>query len=103
MPTLNSEFAGGRDALKSVPAPGAPRKLTDAQLRELASLIAATDPRAHGFGVALWTREVIKELIHARFGVDLSVASVGRTLRDLGFSAQRPLYRATRLAASRFP
>jgi hypothetical protein len=26
--------------------------------------------------------------------VDLTVASVGRTLQDLSFSAQRPLYRA---------
>jgi hypothetical protein len=29
-----------------------------------------------------------------RFGVVLTVASVGRTLHDLGFSAQRPLYQA---------
>jgi hypothetical protein len=29
-----------------------------------------------------------------RFGVVLTVASVGRTLHDLGFSAQRPLSRA---------
>lgn len=92
---LQKDAAGGRGALKSTPAPGAPRKLTDAQLSELGSMIASTDPRAHGFGVALWTREVVKELIHTRFQVELSVASVGRTLRGLGFSAQRPLYRAT--------
>jgi Winged helix-turn helix/DDE superfamily endonuclease len=44
--------------------------------------------------VALWTREIIRQLIAARFGAHLTVASVGRTLHDLGFSAQRPLYRA---------
>jgi DDE superfamily endonuclease/Winged helix-turn helix len=44
--------------------------------------------------VALWTREIIRQLIAARFGVALTVASVGRTQHDLGFSAQRPLYRA---------
>ena len=91
---LATERREGRQALRAKPVPGRPRKLTDAQLGELATLIAETDPRDHGFAVALWTREVVRQLITARFGVDLTVASVGRTLHDLGFSAQRPLYRA---------
>src|SRR5215213_5412796 len=85
---------GGRQALLSRSAPGPRRKLSDTQLRELADLIITTDPRDHGFPVALWTREIVRQLIEARFGVPLTVASVGRTLHDLGFSAQRPLYRA---------
>src|SRR4051794_29019640 len=86
--------AGGRQALLSRSAPGPRRKLSDIQLRELADLIITTDPRDHGFPVALWTREIVRQLIAARFGVPLTVASVGRTLHDLGLSAQRPLYRA---------
>ena len=86
--------AGGRQALLSRSAPGPRRKLSDTQLRELADLIITTDPRDHGFPVALWTREIVRQLIAARFGVPLTVASVGRTLHDLGLSAQRPLYRA---------
>jgi transposase len=86
--------AGGRQALLSRSAPGPRRKLSDTQLRELADLIITTDPRDHGFPVALWTREIVRQLIEARFGVPLTVASVGRTLHDLGLSAQRPLYRA---------
>src|SRR3954464_2883768 len=84
----------GRQALRAKPVPGRARKLSDAQLGELAGLIAETDPRDHGFAVALWTRDVVRQLIEARFGVALTVASVGRTRHDLGFSAQRPLYRA---------
>jgi transposase len=84
----------GRQALRAKPVPGRPRRLTDAQLSELADLIEKTDPRDHGFAVALWTREIVRQLIEARFGVALTVASVGRTLHALGFSAQRPLYRA---------
>jgi transposase len=91
---LSKDRAEGRAALRAKPVPGRRRKLTDAQLGELAALIDQTDPRDHGFAVALWTREVIRQLIAARFGVALTVASVGRTLHDLGFSAQRPLYRA---------
>src|SRR3954465_11974353 len=91
---LATERTAGRQALRARPVPGRPRKLSDEQLRELAGLIAETDPRNHGFAVALWTREVVRQLITARFGVDLTVASVGRPLPALGFSAQRPLYRA---------
>src|SRR3954470_10201386 len=91
---LATERTEGREALRAKPVPGRPRKLTDAQLGELTALIAETDPREHGFAVALWTREVVRQLIAARFGVQLTVASVGRTLHNLGFSAQRPLYRA---------
>src|SRR3954463_7281394 len=91
---LATERAEGRQALRAKPVPGRSRKLSDEQLSELAGLIAESDPRDHGFAVALWTREVIRQLIEARFGVQLTVASVGRTLHGLGFSAQRPLYRA---------
>ena len=91
---LAKERVGGRQALKARPVPGRARKLSDAQSRELSGLIVGSDPRDHGFAVALWTREVVRQLIAARFGVALTVASVGRTLHDLGFSAQRPLYRA---------
>src|SRR3954465_3401097 len=91
---LATERAEGRQALRAKPVPGRPRNLAEEQLGELAGLITESDPRDHGFAVALWTREVVRQLIAARFGVHLTVASVGRTLHNLGFSAQRPLYRA---------
>ena len=91
---LAKRRTGGRAALQAKAVPGPRRKLSDAQLRELTALITDTDPRDHGFAVALWTREIVRQLLKARFGVSLTVASVGRTLHDLGFSAQRPLYRA---------
>ena len=91
---LTTERTEGRQALQARPVPGRARKLSDEQLSELAGLITDTDPRDHGFAVALWTREIVRQLIAARFGVQLTVASVGRTLHELGFSAQRPLYRA---------
>jgi Winged helix-turn helix len=52
------------------------------------------DPRQLGFRFALWTRAMVAELIGRQFGVRLSVARVGRLLRSLGLSPQRPLYRA---------
>src|SRR5919197_5797173 len=52
------------------------------------------DPRQLRFAFALWTRAMIRELIRREFGVRLSEVSVGRLLRKLGLSPQRPLYRA---------
>src|SRR3954454_2637106 len=91
---LTTERTAGRQALRAKPVPGRARKLTDAQLGELGELIDKADPRDHGFAVALWTRQIVRQLIEARFGVALTVASIGRTLHNLGFSAQRPLSRA---------
>jgi transposase len=65
---LAAERRGGRQALRAKPVPGRARKLSDARLGELTTLITETDPHEHGFAVVLWTREVVRQLITARFG-----------------------------------
>ena len=85
---------GGLEALKARPIPGRPRKLSGVQLRRIYTLIVGNDPRQLSFGFALWTREMVRELIRNEFNVRLSVVSVGRLLRKLGLSPQRPLWRA---------
>src|SRR5215203_1935386 len=67
---------GGRDALKARPVPGRPPKLSGEQMRRLYTLIAGADPR------------------QLEFRISLSAVSVGRLLRTLGLSPQRPLWRA---------
>ena len=42
----------------------------------------------------LWTREAVSQLIERRFGIKLSVWTVGRYLRRWGFTPQKPLRRA---------
>jgi transposase len=74
--------------------PGRPPKLSGDQLRRIYTLIVGSDPRQLEFGFAPWTREMVRELIRREFTVALSVVSVGRLLRKLGLSPQRPLYRA---------
>jgi transposase len=85
---------GGKDALKARPVPGRPPKLGGPQLARLYALIAGQDPRQMQFEFALWTREMVRDVIRREFGVALSVVSVGRLLRKLGMSPQRPLHRA---------
>lgn len=85
---------GGKDALKARPVPGRPPKLGGRELSRLYALIVGRDPRQLQFEFALWTREMVREVIRREFKVSLSVVSVGRLLRKLGLSPQRPLHRA---------
>jgi transposase len=43
---------------------------------------------------ALWTREAVRDLIARRFGIRLSIWTVGRYLQRWGFTPQKPLRRA---------
>jgi transposase len=85
---------GGLQALRARPVPGPRPKLGGAQLRRLYALVVGNDPRQLRFEFALWTRDMVRELIRREFGVRLSAVSVGRLLRQLGLSPQRPLHRA---------
>jgi transposase len=85
---------GGLEALRAKPVPGRPPKLQGQQLARLYGLVVGNDPRQLRFAFALWTRAMVRELIGREFGVALSEVSVGRLLRKLGLSPQRPLYRA---------
>ena len=85
---------GGKDALRARPVPGRPPTLSGEQMRRLYTLITGADPRQLEFAFALWTRDMVRELIRREFGVSLSAVSIGRLLRTLGLSPQRPLWRA---------
>ena len=75
---------GGWAALKAKPVPGRAPSLSDQQLGELYALVAGNDPRQLQFEFALWTREMVQALIQRRFGVLLSVTTVGRILEGPG-------------------
>jgi transposase len=85
---------GGIDALRAKRISGRPPKLKGSQLKKLYDIITLKTPLQLRFEFALWTRAMIRELIREEFGVRLSEVSVGRLLRKLGLSPQRPLRRA---------
>ena len=85
---------GGWQALKTGSRSGRPKKLTGSQIRWIYRTIRDKEPRQLKFSFALWTRSMIVSLIKRQFGVKLSSTSVGRLLHQLGFSCQKPLYRA---------
>lgn len=85
---------GGLDALRAKAIPGRPPRLDGNQLRWLYRAITTRNPLQYQFEFALWTRAMVRELIRERFGVRLSDVSVGRLLKKLGLSPQKPLRRA---------
>ena len=86
--------AGGWGALKARALKGRPTKIKPAQMRWLYRTITGKSPLQFRFEFALWTREIIRVLLREQFQWKLSLSSVGRLLKQLGLTCQRPLFRA---------
>ena len=86
--------AGGMAALSVRKPPGAAPKLNGKQIARLRQWIVGKDPRQLQFDYALWTREIIRDLIEREFGVTYTLQGLGKLLSRLGLSPQRPLVRA---------
>lgn len=84
----------GLDALAPIPRTGRKRALSELEEDEVKRWIIGGDPRQHGFDFGLWTRQIVADLIAARFNISLSVTAVGNLLHRLGLTPQKPLRRA---------
>jgi transposase len=84
----------GVRALLSTKGTGRPRKLKPAQERQVLRWINGRNPMQYGFDFGLWTRNLVRELVHREFGVALSLASIGAMLARLNLTPQKPLQRA---------
>ena len=90
-----ADFAnGGQKALLAKPIPGRPPKVTEEEMRWLANAVRDNTPQQFKFAFGLWTLSLITALIERQFGKKLSLSSVSRLMKMLGFSAQKPLYQA---------
>ena len=84
---------GGREALYHRKAPGGKRKLPLAELSKLPSLLAQ-GAEAFGFQGNLWTTKRIAAVIEREFSVSLHFNHVGKLLKQLGWTPQKPKRRA---------
>jgi len=84
----------GIKALRSTKATGRPRSLTLAQEKQVFGWVNGKNPRQYGFDFGLWTRQIVRELVTKRFGITLSLASIGGLLARQGLTPQKPLQRA---------
>jgi transposase len=86
--------SGGLEALRAKKLYGRPTKLTPGQMKQIYRMVVGKNPLQLQFEFALWTREMVREVIKRRFQVSMSEVSVGRLLAKLGLTCQRPLHRA---------
>jgi len=69
-------------------------KLLPWQAAQIAKAVMDHHPEQLKLPFFLWTREAVALLIRRRFGVRLSVWTVGRSLKRWGFTPQKPARRA---------
>lgn len=84
---------GGETAIQAQPASGRPSALDD-QAKARLERILLKGARAAGYPTDLWTCPRVAEVIAERFGVAYHVDHIGRLLRGLGWSPQKPTRRA---------
>jgi transposase len=92
---LRAVERGGTKALKS--RKRGPKPHTLLAPHQAATIVRMIDDRCPDqlrLPFALWTREAVGELIAQRYGISLSVWTVGRYLARWGFTPQKPLRRA---------
>lgn len=90
-----ADFAnGGQQALLAKPIPGRPPKLSAEQMCSIARMVKDNTPQQLKFEYGLWTLSLVGELIKRQFSIKLSIASVSRVMKLLGFTPQKPLYQA---------
>ena len=85
---------GGEEALKSRPRPGAKPKLTVEQGAQLPVLLAQ-GAETFGFRGDVWTAKRVATIIRREFGVRYHPNHVGKRLRAVGWSVQKPIERAS--------
>jgi transposase len=83
----------GKAGIAAKPAPGRPPKLDAAGRAKLEQLLLK-GAQAAGFPTDLWTCPRVARVIRQHFRVRYHVAHVGRVLRSMGWSPQRPARRA---------
>jgi transposase len=91
---LKRAKAGGVAALQHRKPLGAPARLSAEQKQQLLRELSQ-GAEAHGFHGDVWTTERIAQFIFQRFGVQYHRDYMGPLLRQLGWSPQRPVVRAS--------
>jgi transposase len=83
----------GASGLAARAVPGRPSKLSLRQRTQLEGMLLR-GAAAHGFESDLWTCPRVAQIIARRFGIGYHVDHIGRLLRSLGWTPQRPTRRA---------
>lgn len=84
----------GDAGIASTKAPGRTPKLTERQIKVIRRIIVGKNPRQLNFGPALWTLDLVGQVIEAKFRIVLHKTTIARYLYRLGVTPQKPVRRA---------
>ena len=87
----NAALSGGRRGRRA----GEQKALSSSQEAMIRRLIVGNCPDQLKLPFALWTREAVGQLIARKTGLSLSLTAISSYLAAWGFSAQKPIRRAT--------
>jgi transposase len=91
---LKQAAEGGVEALRRREGRGAKPRLTSEQWKRVVALLEQGAKR-FGFADEVWTQPRVAWLIEHEFGVKYHPSHVGRLLKQLGWSRQQPVIRAS--------
>ena len=91
--TLKAYREKGQTALLWRKRTGAPTRLSADQLAQLVGELKK-GAEYHGFAGAVWTRPRVNEVIRKLFGVSYDPSQVGRLLKKVGWTRQKPQAKA---------
>lgn len=94
--TLNAHRHGGTNALAARKAAGKTPALTSEQLQ---GLVEALNQGSQAHGFALWTRRNVGAVAEKLYGVRHDPSHIGRLLKKVGWSRQRPQRKARQQSA----
>jgi transposase len=80
---------GGDDALKALPRPGPPCKLTPQQTETVLGWFRQS-PKDFGFSTELWTARRVAQLIRQQFDVSMNHRYLNAWLTERGITPQKP-------------
>jgi transposase len=92
--TLKKYREQGVGALQEGKRTGAPTRLSVEQLGQLVTELHK-GAEHHGFSGAVWTRPRINEVVKKLFGVSYDPSQIGRILKRVGWSRQKPQRKAS--------
>ncbi len=81
----------GANELRAGPGGGRPCKLSAAQQRQVLACLDGKRPDQCGLRGSLWTQGLVRDLIHARLGVKISLLTVAALLSRIGLTPPKPL------------
>lgn len=85
---------GGYSELDTKKAPGGPCEITEEIEEWLKETVLNYTPEDFGYDRVLWTRDILAEIVNDALGLDVTGSTVGKHLKKIRLSYQKPWFRS---------